>query len=337
MGLHAGSRLTRHSEAGELLEAFLVAAVVSVLAIRWLLALTGYPQIGDSGLHVAHMLWGGLFMVVALVLGFLFLDRSVQRAAAVIAGIGFGTFIDEIGKFVTTDNDYFYRPAIALIYVIFVVLFLVLRAVLAEPRLTPRESLANALDLLEGGLDGAIDPATSRRVRVLLGRADPDDPLTGPVGAYFAALPQRPDARSWRAHLAERAAVTYERLVANPAFERTLVVAVVVYAVGAVGAVAFGLIATGGTVTGHAWTISRMGEVLSSLVGAALVLLGIGALPRSRVAAYHWFLRGLLVWILVTQVFVFYASQLAGIGGLALDLLAYAALRSMLGREQAAS
>ena len=34
-------------------------------------------------------------------------------------------------------------------------------------------------------------------------------------------------------------------------------------------------------------------------------------------------MRGLLVWILVTQVFVFYSSQLAGLGGLVIDLVAY--------------
>ena len=53
------------------------------------------------------MLWGGALMLVALVLLLAFLDRTVQHVAAVIAGLGFGTFVDEIGKFLTADNDYF--------------------------------------------------------------------------------------------------------------------------------------------------------------------------------------------------------------------------------------
>ena len=64
--------LVRNSAAGELLELFLVAAVASVLAIRAFLAATGYPQLGGDGLHIAHMLWGGGLMLVALLLLFTF-------------------------------------------------------------------------------------------------------------------------------------------------------------------------------------------------------------------------------------------------------------------------
>jgi hypothetical protein len=51
--------------------------------------------------------------------------------------------------------------------------------------------------------------------------------------------------------------------------------------------------------------------------------------------AYRWFMRGLLVWLLITQVFVFYSSQLAGTGGLVVDLIAYGSLRFALTREGA--
>ena len=57
------------------------------------------------------------------------------------------------------------------------------------------------------------------------------------------------------------------------------------------------------------------------------------ALPDSRVEAYRWFLRGILVWLLITQVFIFYSSQLAGLGGLAVDLGAYVTLRYAIAHE----
>ena len=51
-----------------LLETFFIASVTSILVICTFLASTGYPQLGGHGLHIAHLLWGGLLMLIALVL-----------------------------------------------------------------------------------------------------------------------------------------------------------------------------------------------------------------------------------------------------------------------------
>ena len=82
------------------------------------------------------MLWGGALMLIALLLLFAYLDRPIQHVAAIIAGLGFGTFIDEIGKFVTADNDYFFRPAVALIYIVLVTVFIVGRTIAGRHALT---------------------------------------------------------------------------------------------------------------------------------------------------------------------------------------------------------
>ena len=82
--------------------------------------------------------------------------------------------------------------------------------------------------------------------------------------------------------------------------------------------------------------VATIAQVASTIAGAALVGRGVLSLRSSRTAAYHWFMRGLLVWILVTQVFVFYSSQLAGLGGLVVDLVAYGSLRFALTRETVA-
>ena len=101
--------LVRNLEFGGLIETFLVFSVVSIVAIRVFLNLTGFPQLGGDGLHIAHMLWGGLIMLIVLGIVLIFLNLEIRKFAAIFGGIGFGVFIDEIGKFVTGDNNYFFE------------------------------------------------------------------------------------------------------------------------------------------------------------------------------------------------------------------------------------
>jgi len=70
------------------------------------------------------------------------------------------------------------------------------------------------------------------------------------------------------------------------------------------------------------------------VVAGFFVLRGMLRLGRSRERAYVDFRRGLLVSIFVTQFFVFYRRQLAGLTGLVLNLLLLAATNYLLARER---
>ena len=323
----------RNAEAALLLESFFIAAVVSFLAILAFLAVTGYPQLGASGIHIAHLLCGGVLMLTALLLLIAYLDRSVQHVAAVVAGLGFGTFVDEIGKFMTEDNDYFFRPAVAVIYVTFVATFLAARTLIGHRLLRQNEALANALARLAGTLDRPIEPEDRARIQRFLRLADPDSELTMLLGRYVAGLPGIPDTESPIERVRRRLGDAYQAVMANPWSERALVVGVIAYAASAVLGVLLvttSVPAAGAPETSAAAVVAKM---VSTLAGAGLVARGILSLRGSRADAYRWFMRGLLVWILITQVFVFYSSQLAGLGGLGVDVIAYGSLRFALARE----
>src|SRR5579862_4327203 len=156
-----------------------VSAVATVVFTRAFLAATGYPQVGGSKLHIAHVLWGGLLLLAGLLATLAFLSPGVKPFAAVAGGIGFGLFIDEVGKFVTKDVNYFYRPAIAIIYVCFVILFGVIRW-LARRRCSAREATMIGDDALMRAAAGALVEA--RRAKVLLmTQAGSDDRLAQDV------------------------------------------------------------------------------------------------------------------------------------------------------------
>ncbi len=133
----------------ELLEYFLISAVSSLLLIRLYLTLTGFPQIGGGGFHIAHMLWGGLFMLIAIFLLIIFLDYKSKTIASILGGIGFGTFIDELGKFITSDNNYFFRPTIAIIYLCFVLIYLVIKFLSSYTKYSEKTYLINSLEILK--------------------------------------------------------------------------------------------------------------------------------------------------------------------------------------------
>jgi len=104
-------------------ESYLLLTLVSfagtVVITRTYLELTGYPQIGSGNLHIAHVLWGGLALFIGALLMLTFYNHWIFSISAVLSGVGIGLFIDEIGKFITKTNDYFYPPALPIIYAFF--------------------------------------------------------------------------------------------------------------------------------------------------------------------------------------------------------------------------
>jgi len=91
----------RRDRAGNYILASLVAFAVTVVVTRVYLELAGYPQIGNGVLHIAHALWGGLLLFVAVLLPLALANRWALQASALLGGMGIGLFIDEVGKFIT--------------------------------------------------------------------------------------------------------------------------------------------------------------------------------------------------------------------------------------------
>jgi hypothetical protein len=136
----------------------LMALALSVIVTRVFLELTGYPQLGNSQLHIAHALWGGLLLYIAALLPLILVNRWALTASAILNGIGVGLFIDEVGKFITRDNNYFYRPAAPIIYAFFLLGMLLLLYVRKPHQSNPREALYHTSEELPTAIDRPFTP-----------------------------------------------------------------------------------------------------------------------------------------------------------------------------------
>jgi hypothetical protein len=333
--------LPRDPSAAPHLTAMLVAAVSTVLLVRGLLALAGYPQVGGGGLHIAHVLWGGLLMLTGLVLLLSFAGPVIRPVAAVVAGIGTGLFIDEVGKFVTSDNNYFYRPATAIMYVVLVCLVLVIHAVHGRRPHHPSEHLAGAVDQAVAGVVGGFTASRRAAARRQLRYAGPA-PGAPEVGALLDAVPEDPVELFDPARLAYRWVVRLRHGVAGqgriaralPTVTCVVLAAQVVYS-GAQFGVRLVERLTGppGDLWHHPPGPVPLGlGLVSTLLCAALIGRGISLLRTDRYRAFVHFHRALLVNLLFTRVFEFDVTQFLAVLSVLVDVIMLAVVTAELGR-----
>lgn len=135
----------------------IVSFAITVVGTRLYLEVTGYPQLGNETFHFAHALWGGLLQAAAAVLMLIYLNEWFFSLSAALAGAGVGLFIDEVGKFITQTNDYFFPLAAPIIYVVFVLGVLGYLFVQRRERVDARTEMYAVLEALEQVLDDRMD------------------------------------------------------------------------------------------------------------------------------------------------------------------------------------
>ncbi len=157
----------------------LLSFAVTVAVTRLYLKLTGYPQLGNGTLHIAHMLWGGLLLFISAILMAVYANRWVYMLGSILAGAGVGLFIDEVGKFITKTNDYFYPPAAPIVYTLFLLVILLYLEIRRRPKRDARSELYRAFDTLQEVLDHDLDAgehaALDIRLHYIVAQAESPD------------------------------------------------------------------------------------------------------------------------------------------------------------------
>jgi hypothetical protein len=311
----------------------LISFAVSVALTRLFLELTGYPQIGGGKLHVAHVLWGGLLLFVGALFPLIYANRWALNTSAVLTGFGVGLFIDEVGKFITQNNDYFYPAAAPIIYALFLLTVLVYLRVRRTERGDARTELYTALDGLQEVLDHDMDEGERNELEARLKRivTQPELPDLAHLANELLEFVRHSDLyiAPDKANLLESWQASLHKLESRY-MPLTYWKALLTVALGGLGMVAFAhlglLISTafttatfqdvlhkmaGSYANGVAWFLARV--ILEGLTGVAMLCgAGLILLRRTRVGLLIGF-YSLLISLAFVNLLVFYFDQFSTI------------------------
>lgn len=146
----------------------LLSFAASVSMTRLFLELTGYPQLGSEELHIAHVLWGGLLLFISILLLLVYANRWIYTISALISGVGVGLFIDEVGKFITRDYNYFSPSAAPIIYATFLLTALVFLLVRKPRKPDVRAELYYVLEDLREVADHDLSDVEKQKIQLRL-------------------------------------------------------------------------------------------------------------------------------------------------------------------------
>lgn len=331
----------RSVRARDLLQIFFVSAITSLLAVRFYLYMAGYPQIGGGNFHIAHMLWGGLLMLasVSILLGFI--GRRAQQLAALLGGAGFGVFIDEIGKFITSDNNYFFKPAVGIIYAIFVILFFAFTFISRGTKFSSREQQLNALMELEDAVAHDMDESEKARVRSLLSKADQNSVITKQLIKLLDGITTVPKPATNRVQkLIFKSDELYQhfwhRRNSDFAVKAFFIAQAVIFLV-AILAVQYAsideiLAIFRGEITYGAWLL--VGEIASALVALLIAIRGAYVVTSSRLAGFELLKKAVLINIFLTQFFSFSRIQFDALPGFFLNVALIVVIGYVIHKER---
>jgi hypothetical protein len=324
-------RFVPNINAPEIMEFFLISAVSAVIVIRMFLLVTGYPQISGSGLHISHMILGGFMMLSALLLVFGFINADIRKISAVIGGIGFGTFIDELGKFITSDNNYFYEPAIALIYLIFVTIFLLMKLVNSRSKPSKLTYLANSVELLKDMLCQGLDSKNRKKAIDYLIRCSDDEPLANALKHVFDTAKFHRRHTSTLARIGSYFTTVDTRIRGSMLFRS---VTFCIFFIETLTSMLFSIFLLSSTPL----ELFTLGYFVSAVSTGLLVLTGVILYKRRRVLrTYHVFIYSILISIFIKQYFLFVSDPMLALITLLIDIFVYTSLKYQINQQSSAS
>ena len=280
-------------------------------------------------------------MLVGMTINFAFLGVRIQRVAALLGGIGFGVFLDEIGKFITSDNNYFYRPAVGIIYAVFVILYLTFNFLSRKQKLTSREYQLNALSRLEEAIVRDMDPLEKQQAQHLLAQSNKHSKVTLQLQQLLDNVDLVPENQPYAIkrflHKLDQMYVNFwqkrnTRLIIRIFFiveSAVFVLAIIANNYNNLDDISLAL--SGHPTYGVGLII---GQFASSLVAASFVINGTLKLKNSRMEAFEDFRRATLINLFLTEFFVFSRIEFQALPGFAFNVIVLLLITYVMHQER---
>jgi hypothetical protein len=334
-------KFIRFIEFGDLFELFFFSAILAILGIRLFLQFTGFPQIGSGIFHIAHLIFGGFFMLFSILGLITYLNNDLKPYWAILGGIGFGTFIDEIGKFITRDNNYFYQPTFAIIYVIFILLYLLFKSIERNQVFSEEEYLVNAIDLLEEFEMKNFDKEEKEEALEYLKKIDQDNYVVKFLNKIFDSSTNLPaeDPSSFES-IKNKIKRLYHFFLHKTWSEYAIAIffiarSLIYLVTGIFLIISISKHVLDGTIANYLTPhgLLPLIQIFFLTLQAILTIIGAITIAKSRKIAYRFFKDAVLVSVFVLQVFNFYHNPLQALFSTTGDLLLIAALTYMIKEE----
>jgi hypothetical protein len=312
--------------AGELVLIMMVMAIGTVLLTRLCLNIMDYPKLGGEVWHIAHLVWGGTLMLFGMVLALITHGEKYKKIAAGGFGIGLGWFVDEAGKFLSVDNDYFFQPAIVVMYIFFILMFLLYRFLdkntVKNPKVLLYQALANLEEITEKDLEKKEKRELIKKLSRIAKKVDPT------VKFFVLGLKnlivkieaiedkkEKWNKKWWR----ELKRFSYNDIFKKRFVLVLLLVLALVYAVGGV----YDAVIFSKYLFSREWNGWMYGlKIFFDFVTSILFMLGIYSVWRKKKSrGIGYFRLGLLVNIFLSSVFKFYLEQFLGVFSLILSVI----------------
>lgn len=265
-------------------------------------------------------------MLISTIIFLAFISEKSRTWASILAGIGFGFFIDELGKFLTSDNNYFYQPTFVLIYAIFILIYFAARLIERYKVIDESEYIVNAIETYKLVYTGDFDHKDKETLRHILSEIKSDDPVIVALRENYKNVSLNKENGNIILRLKKAVFSYYEMLIEYQKIQSAVIAIFTIAAlIGFIDA---------------AWNLATNDEETYYMISrlAATFCVGVGfifiKLKKDRIRGYQWLKYSVLISLFISQFFLFYHDQASAFFFFVIYLTLYLIIRGLIFEEE---